>query len=161
MKIVETAIISQNPQYLKELTRGFPLEKETVLDIDVYRFEIDEELTILLYDLNTKEKIPPPVLEHLSRHLSGFLLITDTRVAEFPPNLSVLADDIANNLTDIPTVVAVRTEEEKLQALNEAIVNSGFYLSEKGRVLFWAPETEHSKRRIWSTIWNDLQFPAS
>jgi hypothetical protein len=160
MRIVETAIISQKPQYLEELIHSFPLEKETVFDIEVYRFEIDEGLIILLYDLKTRGKVSDTVLEHLSRHLSGFVVITDTQVAKFSQNVSALIDNFANRLTNKPTVVAVRTEENKHRALNETIINSGFYLSEKGRVLFWTPEKEYSIRQVWRMIWNTLQTTA-
>jgi hypothetical protein len=160
MKIVETAIISQKPQYLEELTQSFPLEKETVLDIEVYRFEIDEDLVILLYDLNNKEKVSDAVLEHLSRHLAGFLVISDTQVTKFPPNTSALIDNIANRLSGKPTLVAVRTDEKKHRALNDTIADSGFYLSEKGRVLFWTPEKENTIRQVWRMIWDTLQTPA-
>lgn len=161
MKILETALFSQNPQYLQELLNHLPLEKETVLDLEVYRFEIDEELVILMYNLNTPEKIPIDVLEHLSRHLSALLVVTDERPAKMPANLSSLIDELAGKLSDKAAVVAVRTEKENLQSLNAGIAATGFYLSSKGRVVFWNPETPDSLKQVWNMLWNTLQVHAS
>lgn len=161
MKILETALFSQNPQYLQELLGHLPVEKETVLDLKVYRFEIDEDLVILMYNLNTPEKIPLDVLEHLSRHLSALLVVTDEKPAKMPANLSSLIDELAGELSDKATVVAVRTEPENLQSLNAGIAAAGFYLSANGRVVFWNPEAPDSLKQVWNMLWNTLQVHAS
>ena len=161
MKILETAIFSQQPEYLQELLSGLTVETENLLDLDVYRLEVDEDLVILIYDLSKGDKILSDVLEHLSRHLSALLIITDENVSGISANVSSLLDELAGELSDKAVVVAVRSAEKSLQALNEPLTESGFYLSEKGRVIFWNPENPATVQRIWDMIWNTLQVPAS
>lgn len=157
MKILETALICPLPEYLEELASGLALEKQSVLDIEVYRYEIDEEFAILLYDLSAREKISPEALEHLSPHLSALLIVTDNEVEDLPAEVSGFIEEFAWNLEQVPTLLALRTDREKLQSLNPHILQSGFYLSERGRVLFWHPKQRDTRQRVWGTLWETLQ----
>lgn len=158
MKILETALICPLPEYLEELVSGLPLEKQSVLDIEVYRCEIDEGFAILLYDLSAREKISPETLAHLYPHLSALLIVTDNELEDMPAEISGFIEEFAWNLEHVPTVLALRTDREKLQSLNPHILQSGFYLSGRGRVLFWHPKQRDTRRRVWETLWETLQM---
>lgn len=161
MKILETALFAQQPRYLQELLSDLTLEEETVLGLDVFRLEVDEDLAILIYDLSKVDKILPDILEHLSRHLSALLIAADENVSEIPAEIAAPLDELAGELAEKAIVVAVRAGKKNLQALNAPLANSGFYLSEKGRVIFWNPDEPATVQHIWNMLWNTLQAPVS
>lgn len=77
MKILETAVVAERAELLGELAAELPLQKERILDIDVYRLEIDEDLVILMYHLDEDQKMAPEMMDHLQEHLGAFLVVAD------------------------------------------------------------------------------------
>ncbi len=69
MKIVETAVWTHNQNLFEELSQRLPLDKTSVMNIDVHRFEIDDELVVLMYEFQNGVKYPPELLDHLEHHL--------------------------------------------------------------------------------------------
>lgn len=157
MKILETAVVAERAELLDELAAELPLEKERLLDIDVYRMEIDEDLVILMYHLVEDQKIAPEIIDHLQEHLGAFLVIAgNPGGSEFFPGAEAV-EELARRLEGRPTVVAVKTETAALKSLHADIRSAGFFLSEKGRVMFWNAASPASRRQVWNTLWQALQ----
>lgn len=157
MKILETAVVAERAALLDELAAELPLEKERILDIDVYRMEIDEDLVILMYHLAGEQKISLEIVAHLQEHLGAFLVVADNSGGNgFFPDAEA-AEELARLLEGRPTVVAVKTEAGALKSLNEDIRSAGFFLAEKGRVMFWNTASPASRRQVWNTLWQALQ----
>lgn len=157
MKIVETAVWTYNQALFEELSQRLPLDKTSVMNIDVYRFEIDDELVVLMYEFQNGVKYPPELLDHLEHHLAGLLIVTESKdalkIAETPEDV----DKLAEKLVDKPTVMAVKLAPGKIAAMNGAISEDGFYLSPRGRIAFWHPDAGDSALKVWEMIWQSLQ----
>ena len=157
MKIFETAIISQKPAFLAELTSFLKLDEERILDIDVYRLELAEDFIILLYDLDPEVRLPEEVIEHLRPHLSALLVITDGNFSEMRPSGISMIDELAKALPEVPAIVAVRRETELRAGAAAFVRESGLYLSESGRILYWHPADNASKQRVFRMLWKQLR----
>ena len=157
MKILETAVLSQMPQLIEELTASLRLKKESVAGIDVFRLEVEPDFIILLYDLSVEKELPGEVVVHLKDHLSALLILFDEVISELPEDGASFIDGLAKDLVHKPTVVAVRSETAKVQKVNLTTNGNGFYLSNFGRILFWHPELSESQKQVWHTLWGTLQ----
>ena len=157
MKILETAVVAERAELLGELAAELPLQKERILDIDVYRLEIDEDLVILMYHLDEDQKMAPEMMDHLQEHLGAFLVVADNPGGNgFFPGAEA-AEELARRLEGRPTVVAVKSDADALKLLNADIRSAGFFLSPKGRVMFWNAASPASRRQVWNTLWQSLQ----
>jgi hypothetical protein len=157
MKILETAILSRDRQLIAELTAPLAAKRETISGIETLRLEIEPELAIMLYDLNVDKKLPGEVIDHLKGHLSALLIVADETIGAFSEDSVFFIDELAKDLADKPTVVAIRAEPARVHKLSLTTRNKGFYLSERGRILFWHPTLAESQKQVWDTLWNTLQ----
>lgn len=156
MKIFETLILSQEAQFFEELTSFLKLENEKIMDLDVYRLEIDEDLVFLMYHLDPERKIPRGVLEHLGPHLTAFLVITNGEFGEILPSTISTINDLAKDLSGTPTIMAIRADTRLKSLLNETVGRDGLYLCQKGRVVFWDPDSPATKKQVFQLLWKDL-----
>lgn len=160
MKILETIVLSQKPNYFAELMMPLAPDKINVMGIDVYRVEIDDELIIMLYDLNMEEELPADVIRHLQPHLGALLILSDGNFESLGSEEATLLEEFGVALADRPIVLGIRSKKSELGNIPAAIIENGVYLSVKGRILFWDPSIETTKKRVLNTLWNALQVPA-
>ncbi len=153
MKILETMVLARDQQYLDELTSSLSVEKETISEVDIYRYVIDEDLVILIHVFRVDKKISEELLHHLIPHLSGLLIVTNSQISRIPESESAFIDKMAQKLEDKPKVMAVRMEARNINYLNHYVRDSGLFLSENGRVLFWNPNLIETHKRVWEAVW--------
>lgn len=157
MKILETAVIAD--EYAAAETFLAPLfsQKESILGTNVYRWEISEDLVMLLYIIQPGGDIPEEIYAHLQPHLRAVLIVLSDPTNVLDESLRPALDAMVQKFEPKPVVVSVQLPLPKIKALPDVVKKHGFYLSEKGRILFWHPEVPGTRKNVFLSLWENLR----
>jgi len=157
MKILETAIIAEKPEFLDALLSRFPVSREKVLDIDVYRLELSESAVMIIYNLDPNKRYSDEILLHLQPHLRGLIIALNEKDMQIETNHADNIETYLKQYPGTPTILAVATHQSLLAVVNKAVIKNGFYLDNDGRILFWNQENAESLKNIWTTLLQAIQ----
>ncbi len=157
MKILETAIIAEKPEFLAALLSRFPVSREKVLDIDAYRLELSESTVMIIYNLDTNKRYADEILLHLEPHLRGLIVALNEKDMQIETNHADNIETYLKQYPGTPTILAVATHQSLLAVVNKAVIKNGFYLENDGRILFWNQEDAESLKNIWTTLLQAIQ----
>jgi len=152
MKILETAIIAEKPEFLNALLSRFPVSREKVLDIDVYRLELSESAVMIIYNLDPNKRYSDEILLHLEPHLRGLIVAVNEKDMQIETNHAENIETYLKQYSGTPTILTVATDQSLPAFANQAVVNNGFYLENDGRILFWNQADPESLKNIWKTL---------
>ena len=157
MKLMETLLFSQDEELFEGIISRVPFQQQTVMNIPVYRLEIDEDIAMLVYHFPLDASLPGQTLTRLKPHIRATLILVHESLVEENPYRGEEYEKFIMELSDIPTVIAVRMKMKNLNYLNEVIRNEGLHLTEQGKIVFWHPLYKPSLLNVWQTLWCDVQ----
>ena len=118
MKIIETALIAPTPEIVSRIFQQLPVTASKIWDIQTYRFEADDDLVILFYDLVNSTMLPQETIDHLKRHIDAVVIVTDAIVDATGTKSSNRMTYFCEQLSDKPTTAAVLSNPERLRLLS-------------------------------------------
>lgn len=155
MNIFEILVLSSNTDYKDKLISVLPLEQAKVMNTTVYRYVVDNNFQCLLHDVNLENPQGLSIIDHLKPHVSAILFILDPSFIEEDSNERKLLEGILSNVDIVPTVVALNGGELPDERFRE----SGLYLSDRGRLIFWNESDRRSMLNVWQQLLVKLKAP--
>ncbi|MGH1363216.1 MAG: hypothetical protein ACRBF0_06640 [Calditrichia bacterium] len=152
MKIVELLLVPETKECLHALVDRLDCDAGSVMDIDVYRLDIDDELAVMMFNLLPEESVPDELVEHLALHATGTLVITEGDIAEIDAEKARRIENICEVVADKPIVVAMQAKLESLQKIRKVVFEDGIFLNDKGRAMMWSKTSHESQVRIWRNL---------
>ena len=155
MQIIETLVIEQAPEMFSGMGEILPLSDLEQVEVPIYRFEVDSDLVILIYRLNSERQIKKEILDNILPHLKAVILLFDRSLFSTENYSLPFWDQLMEREREVPVILAVKAENADI-ALSEKIKSRGLYLGEKSRMMFWDPADRASLLRIWQEGWGNL-----
>lgn len=148
MKILEVLVQSGDPNYIEEFMHALDVEKITLLNTVLYRWEVRADLVCLFYTTTPESAIARSIWEHLQKHLYGIIVLGND---EFYQHLD--ADfKFWNNLQEAggnrPIVFGIKLNEANYLALQPALKKPGLYLTDSSQLIFWNVSQKESIKNI-------------
>jgi len=154
MKIIEVLLLAQNEVFLEEMMHPISSNKDTFMGYRVYRWEVNPDLIILIYAISLEKEISKKFLDHIKSHLYGFLLVVDE---SFKYNLGMglpVLEQFGSKMKELPFMIAVKLEMEKLDLLKEPLRKKGFILEEMSKMRFWNITDLKSVVEVWNDLFS-------
>ncbi len=157
MNILETAIIAEKPEFLNTLLSRFPVSREKVLDIDVYRLELSESTVMIVYNLDPNKRYSDEILLHLEPHLRGLIIALNVKDMQIETDHAGIIKTYLKQYSGMPIILAITAPQSLFAVVNNIVIKNGFYLENDGRILFWNQENAESLKNIWTTLLHTIQ----
>jgi hypothetical protein len=156
MKIIEALFIEQNNDLFGILSEVLPVVPLTDSKLPAFRLEIDPELILLLYRIESENILSSEILDNIFPHLERIvLLVSPEDIARFN-----IPEPVEQKMKEypvpVPTMVAVALRGKSGLSLKKQILENGLYLGDKNRLFFWNPEQPAESVRIWKNIWTKI-----
>lgn len=158
MKIIEVLVIEQEKGLFQEIARGLPLNQVESFRYPAFRLEIDTELIIYFYVIDSSVIPATDFLEDIFPHIKRMLILgveSAFRKWNFSEQLVQLLEQ---HYEIIPTVLVLVVEAEKHVQRSEVIFNSGLYLGNKSRLMNREQGNKEQVSRIWDILWNPVNL---
>jgi hypothetical protein len=157
MKLIEALFIEQNNDLFGILSEVLPVVPLSDSKLPAFRLEIDPELVLLLYRIDSENSLSPEILDNIFPHLERIVLLVSLEdVDRF--NIPELVERKINEYpVSVPAMVAMALNEKSVPSLKKQILEKGLYLGEKNRLFFWNPAQHGESLRIWKNIWMRIE----
>ena len=159
MQIYEILFVRNGFEESLKIFQTLSWEQQEVMGVSVYRFEVDSDLALLVYDLNLASPFSPQIFEHVKPHLSGLVVVAPQEVDEVEFSGKSWLSDLLEAKTDIPTVLALQVSEKDYRRLDRKIGEQGLHLGPAARLIYWHAGDEESMRNVWKTLWLHIGLP--
>lgn len=156
MKIIEVLVVEQEKGLFQEIARTVPLSQVEGFRYPAFRLEIDPELIIYFYVIDSSVIPAIDFLEDIFPHIKRILILgveSAFRKWNFSDELVQLLEQ---HYEIIPTILVLVVEGDKRAQRGEVIFNSGFYLGHKSRLVNWERGNREQVSRIWEIVWNPV-----
>lgn len=155
MQIIETLVVEQSPEMFSGIAEILTLSDLKQVEVPIYRFEVDPDLVILIYRLNSERRIKKEILDSILPHLKLVILLSDKKSFSAEELASFVPEQLMSRQGDVPFILALREKNGEI-LLPDKIKQHGLFLGEKSRMMFWNPDDPTSILRIWEEGWGDL-----
>ncbi len=157
MTIIESLVVEQEEGLFRELSRDLSLELMEGSAVPVLRMEVDPELVVYFYAVESLQSASPAVRDHVIPHMKRVVMIGHAGQL----NKWVLPDFLREYLESygdsLPQVLILCSEENEKRKIPEYLGVRGLYLGDYRRLLFWDRENPADVRRVWQGVWE--KFP--
>ncbi len=156
MKIIEVLVVEQEKGLFQEIARNVPLSQAEGFRYPTFRLEIDPELIIYFYVIDSSVIPAADFLEDIFPHIKRILILgveSAFRKWNFSDELVQLLEQ---HYEIIPTVLVLVMEEDKRAQRGEVIFHSGLYLGKRSRLVNWERGNKEQLSRIWEMFWNPV-----
>ncbi len=157
MEIYETLFIRNGFEKSLEIFKVLPVDRQEIMGVSVYRYEVNSSLVFLIYDLNLENPFSPQLFEHIQPHLNGLVLVAPEEVDEVEFSGKSWLTGLLEARTAIPTVLALQMADTAFASLDESIRQRGLYLGPAARLVYWSPSYPASVQNIWETLWMRIE----
>ena len=156
MQIIETLVLEQHEGLFDILSGFLALDFIDELDVPVFRLEIDPELVILIYKLNAEQQVRNELLDNIFPHLKS-VIIASERDSFGEWNFTPAISERLNTLEgEAAVILALEQSKDLMEKSPDYIIENGFSLGKRSRLLFWNPENKDSIKKVWKIAWGDL-----
>ncbi len=153
MKIIESLFIEQNDDMFAGLSEVLPLAPLPDSKLPAFRLEIDPELVLIFYKIDTDTNLYPEILENIFPHLERIVLLTsaeDIDNFKIPAFVLQKMEEYSGSFT---AVVVISLNDDSRRGLKEPYVDKGLFLGEGSHLFFWNPQQRDDSLRIWKKMW--------
>lgn len=156
MKIIEYLFIDDNTGLFSVLSHNLPLEQIPDSSPATYRLEIDTDLVLLIYLLNTESEIPGSFMEQVFPGLARMVWLTSEENLGNQEIPDIIREKVEDEETTVPVIILIAVEKDMVPELAGRFSEKGYFLDENSRLIIWNRRGDDHKN-IWKSVFGRIE----
>jgi hypothetical protein len=149
MEIIESLVIEQSEGLFIQLSDQMPFSLFTEHPLKIYRLEVEPDLMMYFYVLDSRKNIPIDWLLNIFPSLKRIIFLADRNGVDEWELSDILIENIQRYIPSIPSYAIIFTDKKLDRA---EFFSNELPIKENVKILCW----HRSDKIIWRQIWKEI-----